>query len=324
MALCVYVFHKNVDCKPAEAIQDSSKLPTMEFPLNLKWTPGPDMPFAMTGYIQSVIIQEMMYVGGGNASPIGNMYTVMTYHIISRKWFQLPQYTTRSFAMVVIHNQLALVGGRDQNNKDTNVLGVWDFDSSAWTHPYKCMPSSRTDSSTIFFKQWLIVAGGVSGGIKLSSVIVLDTSCKQWFKAPSTPVPWCSMRSAVVGDTWYLMGGGDDMVSTHKMYSVSLSTLISHMKNTRKNIWNTKLSLGLLWSTPLCLGESLVAVGGKESGTLQVVSTILQYTPDTDTWVKVGELPSPWYDCASSVSTDVSHILVAGGSKCQNLFSSFI
>ena len=52
-----------------------------------------------------------------------NSYIVMTYNVISQEWSQLPQYTAHRFAMTVIHNKLTLVGGRDHNLRDTNVLG---------------------------------------------------------------------------------------------------------------------------------------------------------------------------------------------------------
>ena len=53
------------------------------------------------------------------------------------------------------------------------------------------------------------------------------------------------MKSAVVGDTWYLMGGFDEERRTDQVYSVSLPVLISHINNTSERIWNTISSLGL-------------------------------------------------------------------------------
>ena len=115
-------------------------------------------------------------MGGGYASSINNRYIVMTYSFISQEWSQLPQYTARYFAMTIIHNKLTLVGGYDCNDRDTNVLGVWDADGRKWTHPYTPMPTPRYDSSAVEYRQWLIVAGGLSGVTNLSSVEVLEVS----------------------------------------------------------------------------------------------------------------------------------------------------
>ena len=43
------------------------------------------------------------------------------------------------------------------------------------------------------------------------------------------------MNSAVVGDTWYLMGGLGDVI-TDQVYSASLLFLIYHVNNTRENM----------------------------------------------------------------------------------------
>ena len=163
------------------------------------------------------------------------------------------------------------------------------------------MPITRYDSSAVEYRQWLIVAGGWSGRNRTSSVEVLDISSNQRYRAPSTPVPWSSMRSAVVGDTWYLIGGVDSW-KTDKVYSVSLSILLSHINNASERIWNTIYSLGLFYSTPVCMGESLLAVGGKKSQSVESVSTILHFIPDRNEWREVGQLPSPLYKCICTLT----------------------
>jgi len=266
-------------------------------------------------YIQSVIIHEMMYVGGGRASPDNNRFIIMAYHITSQEWSLLPPYTARSFAMTVVHNKLTLVGGCDRDYNVTKLLGVWDADGRKWTHPYTRMPTPRSNSSAVVYKKWLIVAGGWNGA-SISRVEVLDISTNLWYRAPLTPVPWSSMRSAVVGDIWYLMGGSGNGITTAQMYRVSLSALTSHINNTNENIWNTILSLGLWWSTPLCMGKSLLAVGGRKPRTIENVSTILRFTPvtpDRNEWREVGQLPHPLYECTCTQSCN--QLFLTGGSQ---------
>ena len=168
----------------------------IKFPLQVKWTRGPDMPFGMSYYIQSVAIQDTVYVGGGFAgwkSP--NNYIVMTYNTSSCKWHQLPPYTARYFAMVVINSQLVLVGGYDSNSHSTSLLGMWNTGSRQWTRPYAAMPTARGYPSAVVYKQWLIVAGRETSVHRLSTVEVLNVASNQWYSAPSTPTPWYSMKS---------------------------------------------------------------------------------------------------------------------------------
>jgi len=122
------------------------------------------------------------------------------------------------------------------------------------------------------------------------------------------------MKSAVVGDTWYLMGWQGRVHDTDHVYSVSLSALIFHINNTSERIWNKISSLGLYKSTPLCMGESLVAGGGMQSGTHEKVSTLLIYTPHSDEkWTEGGQLPIAAYDYICTMTSNNSRILVAQG-----------
>ena len=125
-----------------------------------------------------------------------------------------------------------------------------------------------------------------------------------------------------MGDTWYLMGGFDDG-KTDKVYSVSLSVLISHINNTSERIWNTISSLGLYYSTPVCMGESLLAVGGRNTQSYKAVSTILCYTPDgAGQQTEVGQLPIPSYDSICTMTSNCC-IFLAGGLSQKLYINSF-
>ena len=79
----------------------------LQFPLQLRWRCGPDMPFGMTGHVQSVMVQGRVYVGGGWVGRCSSEhYIVMEYDISSGEWAKLPPYGARCFAMTVINNQL--------------------------------------------------------------------------------------------------------------------------------------------------------------------------------------------------------------------------
>ena len=68
--------------------------------------------FQMSDYMQSVIVQGTVYVGGGYVGRDSrNNYIVMVYDTTSGKWATLPPYRACEFAMTVINNQLLLVGG---------------------------------------------------------------------------------------------------------------------------------------------------------------------------------------------------------------------
>ena len=279
----------------------------MTFQLQLDWRCGPDMPFSMSIYIQSVEVDGTVYVGGGHADKDEDDYTVMAYDMQSCKWHTLPPYSARDFAMTTINNKLILVGGHD-GDTEVDQLGVWKTDSNQWTRPFPAMPTPRFYPSATSYKHWLVVAGGYRRGY-LSTVEILDIDNKQWSTGPSTPIPWYSMKSIIIGDTWYLMGGGHSYGTyTTDVCSVSLEALVSHSASDSSKIWNTIAPLNSDSSSPLSLGRSLLALGGRDIKKKCPVSTIQRYVPETNTWVPTGDLLHPLYDCTCLMVAGRLHV----------------
>ena len=93
------------------------------------------------------------------------------------------------------------------------LMCVWEGGRRQWTHPYVPMPTAHVWPSAVVYKQWLVVAGGRLCTKILSAVEVLDVPSKQWCKAPPTPTPWSSMKSVLVEDVWYVMGGFESVAT---------------------------------------------------------------------------------------------------------------
>ena len=277
------------------------------------------MPFGMGGYVQSVVVEGTVYVGGGGAGHgSDNNYIVMTYDISTGKWATLPPYRAYGFAMTAINNQLVLVGGSEHGHKN-KVVGVWDADNKQWTHPYPEMHTARWICSAVVHNEWLVVAGGHSAsGALLSSVEVMNTNIKQWYAGPPTPIPWFFMKTATVGDECYFMGGYNATGSrapTNTVYSVSLSALTTGLNSSTKKgqkIWKEISGLQTTNSTPLSISGSLLTVGGMDKDR-KAVTAIHLYQPDTGEWVKVGDLPTPRSHCTCAMITD-RELLVCGES----------
>ena len=282
----------------------------IEFPLQLNWRRGPDMPFGMGDHVQSVVVEGTVYVGGGYVGSDN----IMTYDISTGIWATLPQYRVLGFAMTTINNQLVLVGGNEHGGGRIKVVGVWDADNKQWTHPYSEMHTARAWCSVVVHNEWLVVAGGRSAsGATLSSVEVMNTNSKQWYAGPPTPIPWDSMKTATVGDECYFMGG-DSGSSTNTVYSVSLSSLTTGLTSKGK-IWKEISGLQTTNSTPLSISGSVLAVGGRDKDR-KTVTAIHLYQPDTGEWLKVGDLLTPRCDCTCAMIAD-REMVVAGGVGSQ-------
>ncbi len=287
--------------------------------MQLTWRHGPDMPFGMSIIIYPVSSNAgRLYVGGGFAGwGSDNNCIVMEYVIRSGEWTTLPPYRAPHFAMAVISNQLVL--GGEEHGGYCKVLGVWRADRKACTYPYPEMPTARSGCSVVVYCEWLVAAGGRAGMRHLSCVEILNTDSKQWYAGPPTPIPWDCMKTAVVGDMGYFMGGYDIPGSpTTKMYRVCIPTLLSHIitskasSGTDRQIWKEIPELQLIWSTPLSFSRSLLVIGGGRDQNTKADTAIYLYQPDNGAWAKVGDLLSPCYNCTCAMTTD-KEVLVAGG-----------
>ena len=324
----------------------------------------------MINYIQSVVVKEIVYVGGGYAKKEINSI-IMAYNISSRKWDSLPPYmhpddsgedkNVCNFAMVVINSQLVLVGGWIQEEEDekenrrqslqedqleslqvgfryrSKVLGVWDADNKQWRHPYPNMRTARSCCSAVVHNEWLVVAGGVSNsprdtpfdgradGDVLSSVEIMNINHKEWHDGPPiyTGVQWYFMKTAIVGDVCYFMGGSTgetvkDSTPTTKVYSVSLPDLISQLDSGDRDeqIWKEISGLHKTYSTPLSVEGSLLSFGGLHTNV--AATAVHLYGPDSELWVHVGDLPTPRKGCTCALLKSQRAILVAGGITMAN------
>ena len=270
----------------------------------------------MRNFIQSVMIQEKVYVGGGDTALLSNNkdHIVMEYDTRLGKWDELAPYKACSFAMTKINNCLVLVGGI-KPGVISKMLAVWKAKDKKWTRPYPKMSMARSHCSAITYEEWLVVAGGWSEEENpLSSVEIMNANNKQWYIGPPTPIPWSSMKTATVGDTCYFMGGVIEGNPTDEVYSMSLSALTCKLLDPRnsegeKSIWKEVPGLQVTQSTPISISGSLLAIGGKKD---VFTTAILLYESKTGNWVEVGNLPALHFQCTSVMITD-REMLVAGG-----------
>ena len=271
------------------------------------------MPIKMGGPVQSIVIGDFVYVGGGYTGNDCDSCTVMKLDLQRDEWTKLPQYSAKWFAMSSHNNQLVLVGGRDRDPvtwKPTNQIAV--FTSERWTNPYPPMNTARDSSTAVCVNNHIIVAGGKDDQDKrTSSVEVLDVISRTWYIAESLPNPLFQQKSTLIGNTLYLMGGYDHTRSTKVVRKVDLNELITKavFKQTTPTLWQSIEDTPLKHSAPLNVGGSLLAVGGSDG---LPNSSIHLYQPDTMRWVKVGDLPTTRYDCTCSVLPS-GEVIVAGG-----------
>ena len=282
-----------------------------------------ELPFAMGNYVQSVVVQGMLYVGGGDSElkRRDDDYEILEYSTAAKKWSRI-KCPVCYFTMAVVNKRVVRVGGYKDGKREKQ-LAVWNEHTREWIFPYRFMSIARARCSVVVSGEWLVVAGGWSDsteGHALDSIEVLNIASNQWHTGPSTPTPWVAMRAVCVRDDMcYFMGGYITLhgkVSTNKVYSTSLKALVD--PGCSSEAWTEATPLPLKYCAPLSFSGSLYAFGGEvKKG--QESDQIQLYQPDTGKWVEVGTLCSPRSKCTCSLLDD-GGIVVTGGNVGNDNF----
>ena len=270
----------------------------------------------MSGWARVAVVNNKVYIGGGNASSDKESQTVIVYDPQHDSYDTLPPYTYQSFSMAVVNNQLVLVGGVGvRTYKKTNQLGVWN---GQWTHPLPPMTTARSAASVVAHNnRWLVVIGGRGddGGL-LSCVEILDTSeSRQWYRATPLPHSCAQVLPVTIGNMCYLLGGFTTRAApSKKVLSVCLDSLITQAVSQpagasappTSSPWQALPDTPLDYSTALSFNGALLAVGGWGS------QDIYHYQPSSKSWIKAGELPTERRHCTCTVLPS-GEVFVAGG-----------
>ena len=279
---------------------------------DIKWERGPDMPFGMTGNVQSTFVREIMYIGGGDSTKADNDYVVLSYNTTTFEWSRLPPYSSKSFGLVAIRDELILLGGRNRQNEQlVSLVGVYNPKLRDWKYPYEAMPQAQLSPSAVAYDDdWIIVVGKAENLEEsfFAPVQLFNYQLKIWYAfSPSIPVSssYSSIGSScIIGGNWYMTDGSSNIVH------VSLASLMALVKNVHSmdkydssflsslNISNMKL---------VGLSGSLLSIQGCVS-----CPSIFCYMAGTGEWSKAGELP-PNVLCRCAVISSDQELWIIGG-----------
>ena len=278
----------------------------LQLPLTLRWRQHKDLPCGMWSP-HCVIVEGKLYIGGGFTHSEDDKHTVWQY--ASGQWSELEQYKWGFFSMAAVKRQLTMVGGADTSTwpyKTTSDIAVWDrkWAFHTWTHPYPPMPTRRYSPAVATYNQWLVVAGGYDYH-SLAAVEVLHTDNHQWLSASSLQVKCGHVTTAILQDELYLVGG-----RLAQTLVANLPDIIHSSTSATTKAWRTLPAPPLECSAAITVHGALLAVGGCHGN--ERSTAIHVYQPATNSWSKVGDLPSPRSRCACIVLHS-GELLFAGG-----------
>ena len=272
---------------------------------SLKWSSCSRLPVDMSD-AQAVWLERKLYVGGGVTSGVDAKLYI---YIPSADIWDAVDTPVFYSALITYYFQLVLVGGKkpDVNESITNEL--WTLAShGGWRKSFPPMTVKRYSASAVEYAKNIIVAGGMGDkGKKIDIVEVYNG--EHWTRAQYLLKPCWRMKSTVLSGHWYLMGG---FGQGKTVYCASLASLVASCQFSEKHqpsVWKSFTGVTHGWSSPAVFGNRLITVGG---GDPESTSFIYAYSPHTQSWIHVGDMPVKL--CCTCVSVlPKGKLMVIGG-----------
>ena len=260
---------------------------------------------------QAVVIRGIVYVGGGDTPYIYEEdYLIQQYSPTDDRWYTLPPAPVYYFGMAELNGQLVVVGGKTRQRDVTGKVHTLNSSTQKWVESTAPMPTARYRPAVFSQPSCLtVVGGGDQQHTNLSDVEIFMPHTSQWHKTTSpAPSPLNNTTTTVINNKCFIA----------EYYSTEVYQLCVSLQQTTTDSTNTPQVI-TEW-TNLCdlphkgcglgsINGCLIAVGG---GGWHTITTILGFSPITNTWKTVGELPEPRRNC-TTVLLPTGELLVMGG-----------
>ena len=165
--------------------------------------------------------------------------------------------------------------------------------------------------------------------IRLDNVEIYNINTSQWSQTDRLPMACCTLSGVVSKDVVYLVGGHDNKQRQNKTFAASIDELISNAVPVTKpseeqsanaslkcaSAWNEVVNTPAYRSPVVCVSDTVLAMGGARSSDLsewQPVKDIYAYSTSMNSWIHVGELPTP-VGAMTLAALSPTEFLVIGG-----------
>ena len=238
-------------------------------------------------------------------------YLIQQYSPTDDRWYTLPPAPVYYFGMGELNGQLVIVGGMTRQDDVTGKVHTLNSSTQKWVESIAPMPTARHSPAVFSQPSCLTVVGGEDQhGTKSSDVEIFMPHTSQWHNTTSpAPSPLYSMTTTVINNKCFIA-----KYDSSKVYQlcVSLQQTTTDSYNTPQVIteWTNLCDLPHSRCGLGSINGCLLAVGG--GGWRNTITTTLGFSPFTNTWKTVGELPEPRLYC-TTVLLPTGELLIMGG-----------
>ena len=219
------------------------------------------------------------------------------------------------------------VKGMKQNISD--IVYSYNEQLQQWKQTIPLMPTARHSPGVLSLESALIVASGYTMNQELANnVEIFKRSTSQWYITDPLPFHCCDVSMIANDSRCYVLGGFQDPLCVNQAVYASVDDLFrsavpANLLATCSDDSNhdAQTSWKLLPDTPIyrpaaaMMAGCLLAIGGCEiSQGGADRKEIYAYSPSTESWIYIGNLPAPLREISITYLSPME-ILVIGGQR---------
>ena len=147
-----------------------------------------------------------------------------------------------------------------------------------------------------------------------------DTS--QWYRTDPLPTACGDVSLVAIGNTCYALGGWNGSQLNQALYASVIDLLLNAVpanqtidsgSSDTQSAWKTLPNTPTYQPAAAVLAGNLLAIGGKKiSAGGAAKKEVYMYSPSTNSWVYISDLPAPRSNTAAAVLSS-TEVLVIGG-----------
>ena len=252
---------------------------------------------------------------------------VYCYDPSQDNWTTLPPLPVGLFGLGQVNGKLVAVGGEKKDDgRVTNEVFTYNERSIKWKQTLPPMPTARHSLGVLSLQSALVVAGGCSSFSEHTDAVeIFKADTSQWYRTDPLPTACRDILSLVIiGNTCYALGGYTYPSFLNQALYASVDDLLhsaipANQTNHSGSSVNTQSAWKTLANTPTyapaaaVLAGNLLAIGGRETSEGgAVMKKVYTFSPSTNSWIYISDLPEPRFATAVAVLSS-TEILVIGG-----------
>ena len=201
---------------------------------------------------------------------------------------------------------------------ETNDVYTYDERSQTWKQTIPPMPTARWAPGVLSLQSAFVVAGGYTYTL-IDAVDVFKPDTSQWYRTDPLPTACRDVSLTAIGNTCYALGGCNDSNLNETVYASVDDLLGNQTTGTHSGSSDTQSAWKTLPNTPTygpaaaVLAGKLLAIGGNEtSNGGAIMKEVHTYSPSTNSWIHISDLPAPRSYTAVTVLPSTEVLMIGG------------